>query len=150
MRKVEGWIFAVVTLLGGMGAVSAQPNQYCQAFFNQMTSDTLYVANCAAQNCLKKVVSLGGTAVLQAADGSTDRLKKGEPYNFIYRTSSDGLPNSLVIVQVKQLDAATTNSKPSPVRLRRYAFNFACYRGERNVSFAQWPSAKVRGRDLTA
>jgi hypothetical protein len=151
MRKLDGWLFVSIAFLNGISLASAQPNQYCQSFFDQMAPDTLYVANCTAQaNCLKKVVDYGGNAVLQAADGSTDQLKKAEPYNFIYKTTSEGLPNSLVIVQIKQLDAARTNPTPSPVRLRRYAFNFACYQGSRNAPAPQWPSADVRGRDLTA
>jgi hypothetical protein len=151
MRSLNPWIFSAAALLCGTLTASAQGNQYCQAFFGEMTDDTLYAARCAQAGCLDKVVEIGGNAALLSADGVVHQLKKGQLYNFIYKTPPGGLPNSLVVVQVKQLDATPrTTLAPSPVRIRRYALDFACYRGRHDVSLPQLPSDAVRGRDLPA
>jgi len=150
MRSLNLWIFSVAAFLCGMVTASGQVNQYCQAFFDQMADDTLYAVRCAQAGCLDKVVDFGGGSALLGADGAVHQLKKGQLYNFIYKTpSTGGMPNSLVVVQVKQLDATPrTTVAPSPVRIRRYAMDFACYRGQHNVSLPELPPATVRGRDL--
>jgi hypothetical protein len=150
MRSLRRWILGAAVLLYGTVAASAQANQYCQAFFDQMADDTLYAARCAQAGCLDKVVNTGGPSALQGADGAVRPLKKGQYYNFIYKTpSSGGTPNSLVVVQIKQLDAtARATVAPSPVRMRRYALDFACYRGRQDVSLPDLPPATVRGGEL--
>jgi hypothetical protein len=79
-------------------------------------------------------------------------LLKGQRYNFAYKTPQGGLPNSVVVVQIKQLDVTPrTSIEPSPVRLRRYGIDFACFRSQRgDASLPQWPPEGVRGRDLPA
>jgi len=149
MRLLDRWVVGAAALICGTVAASAQANQYCQAFFDQMADDTLYSARCSQAGCLDKVVDIGGTSALWGADGAVRPLKKAQYYNFIYKTpSSGGRPNSLVVVQVKQLDA-TPRTTAAPVRMRRYALDFACYRGRPdNVSRPEWPPATVRGSEL--
>ncbi len=149
MQSPNRWILSAAVFLCGTVTASAQANQYCQAFFDQIADDTLCAARCSQRVCLDKVVDAGGTSALQAADGTVRPLKKGEHYNFIYKTPSGGLPNSLVIVQVKQLDSTPrTTVAPSPVRMRRYGLGFVCYRQQRDASRPEWPPATVRGSDL--
>jgi hypothetical protein len=117
---------------------------------SQLEPDTLYVANCTGQSsCLEKVTDVGGLSALLSADGSTHQLEKGKRYNFIFKVPQGGMPNSLVVVQVKQVDLIPKRvAEGSPVRMQRYRIEFACYRRHRDATSPQWPPEGVPGRNL--
>lgn len=143
---------ALIFFLVGTATATAANNQYCRAFFDQMADDTLYVASCSGRdNCIEKVVTdLSGNSMLLKNDGTVQQLLKGLKYDFVYKTLPSGLPNSVVVIQVKQIDAPVkTSLAASPVGMRRYGIDFACFRGKRgDAVLPQWPPEVVRGRDL--
>lgn len=144
MRALKSWISGSIALALGSLAATAQPNQFCQIFSDTMDSDALYVANCKdSANCLQKVMTdFSGNALLQGVDGQRHKLKKAQSYNFLFKTLPGGMRNSLVVIQVKQMDVQMRN-QPSDVRLQRYALNFGCFRRQTNVPLPQWPPEDV-------
>ena len=110
-----------------IASAQAQPDEYCRLLAPKMESNKLYVATCLnGPSCLSTVVSSAGGAVLQGSDGQQHQLNPGQNYRFLLKTATDGTNvNSLVVIQVKRLDA-TSRGAPAPVRLRRYPLDFAC------------------------
>lgn len=141
-------VLALFCCLIASGA-GAYANPACRSLVGHMADNTLYSARCHNHpGCLEEVVETGATAVLKASDGKTRRLQKAQRYNFVYRVPAAGAANSLVIAQIKQLDAGHRAIKPSKVRMQRYPISFACVGRRQNESLPQWPHSEVRGRDL--
>lgn len=144
----QRFLLSVTVLASCVVSATAQPNAYCRNLAPLMKSNTLYVAYCMrGENCLEPVVNSGGTDLVQGQNG-LHRLSPGQRYRFLYKTSTDSTNvNSLVAINVKQLDISPRGT-PSPVRLRRYPFHFACVGFRNDVSLPGWPGKEVQGRNL--
>ena len=146
----QGLLASFAALATCIASAQAQPDEYCRLLAPKMESNKLYVATCLnGPSCLSTVVSSAGGAVLQGSDGQQHQLNPGQNYRFLLKTATDGTNvNSLVVIQVKRLDA-TSRGAPAPVRLRRYPLDFACVGFNRGgASVPEWPPSEVHGRNL--
>jgi hypothetical protein len=142
---------SLASLLVYVVAAEAQPDPYCQSLAPLMNSKTLYVVTCAhGSGCIQPVVYSGESAFVQGTDGALHRLNPGQSYRFLYKTfEGNTTVNSLVAIHIKRLDVLPRGvSTPSPVRLRRYALDFACVGFKKNVTLPAWPGEDVQGRNL--
>src|SRR5690242_14988967 len=118
MRAGISAAIATALLCCGTGIATAT-DSYCRALVDKLSANTLYAAHCTSgDRCLQRVVETPNGAVLEKADGSTERLKSGSRYHFVYKIEPSVIQNSLVVVQLKRLgNPARQGATPVPVRL---------------------------------